>query len=101
VLKVSAGGDWFFEPSENKAIDDPEFMPELEVQAGDFLATRANADPNSVGRTCIVLEPRPGLMLSDKTWRLVFDAKNKYSEFGILAWSKSPIFRMHIGPQTA
>ena len=95
VLKVSAVGDWQFIQSENKAIDDQTFLSDLEVKSGDILATRANADPASVGRTCIVVETRPGLMLSDKTWRLQL-ASDDFGKVGIVAWTKSPIFRKYI-----
>ncbi len=96
VLKVSAVSDWRFISVENKSIDVSDYMSQFEVKKGDFLATRANADPHSVGRTCIVTETPVGLMLSDKTWRIVFKMNNPYSEIGILAWTKSPPFRSHI-----
>lgn len=96
VLKVSAVGDWYFYQDENKAISNVDFQPELEIQVGDLLATRANADPTSVGRTCIVSNTRPGLMLSDKTWRLRLKDEDEYSKIGILAWTKSPVFRLYI-----
>lgn len=96
VLKVSAVGDWEFQPSENKQIDESEFMSEYQVRAGDFLVTRANADPHSVARTCIVRESYPNLMLSDKTWRIQFTPDNPFSLVGILAWTKGPLFRSFI-----
>ena len=72
VLKVSAAGEFGFCQDENKALLDPnDFVPELEVQSGYLLVTRANASRSGVGRACIVLETRKGLMLSDKTLRLV------------------------------
>lgn len=67
VLKVSAVGDWYYHSEENKAITETEYQSHLEVKPGDLLATRANVDPDSVGRTCLVRCTRPGLMLSDKT----------------------------------
>lgn len=94
VLKVSAVGDWEYCPNENKQISDQDYLPDLEVKSGDFLATRANADPNSVGRTCIVDYTPGNLMLSDKTWRI--HLKNKAIIFGVLAWTKSSLFRQHI-----
>ncbi|MFM6008014.1 MAG: hypothetical protein ACKPB7_33000, partial [Sphaerospermopsis kisseleviana] len=94
VLKVSAVGDWEYCPNENKQISDQDYLPDLEVKSGDFLATRANADPNSVGRTCIVDDTPANLMLSDKTWRI--HLKNDAIAFGVLAWTKSTIFRKHI-----
>ena len=74
VLKVSAAGEFGFCQDENKAllnIDD--FAPELEVQPGFLLVTRANALRTGVGRACVVEKTRRGLMLSDKTLRLVED----------------------------
>jgi len=96
VLKVSAVSDWIFVPTENKSIASSDYSDQFEVRRGDFLAIRANADPHSVGRTCIVTETPAGLMLSDKTWRIVFKPNNPYSKIGILAWTKSPSFRTHI-----
>lgn len=96
VLKVSAVGHWDFHAEENKIIQNFEFYRELEVRAGDLLATRANADPASVGRTCLVNDTRPGLMLSDKTWRLNLAPNKNYNKIGILAWTKSATFRRHI-----
>ena len=94
VLKVSAVGDWAYFPNENKLISEQDYLPDLAVKSGDFLATRANADPNSVGRTCIVDDTPENLMLSDKTWRI--HLKNDAIIFGVLAWTKSSIFREHI-----
>ena len=74
VLKVSAAGEFGFWQDENKALlnlDD--FAPELEVQPGFLLVTRANALRTGVGRACVVEKTRRGLMLSDKTLRLVED----------------------------
>ncbi len=74
VLKVSAVGEHGYVQEENKALLQPsQFVPDLEVRSGFFLITRANALKSGVGRVCIVKETRPGLMLSDKTLRLVVD----------------------------
>lgn len=74
VLKVSAVGESGFLPEENKALlDQSDFVPAFEVKAGFLLVTRANALLSGVGRACIVEATRPGLMLSDKTLRLVVD----------------------------
>ncbi len=99
VLKVSAVGDWVFNESENKLIERTAFKSYLEVKSGDFLVARANADPNSVGRTCIVESTRPGLMLSDKTWRMELTEECQNLSVGVLAWTKSPVFRRHIRNQ--
>ena len=96
VLKVSAVGDWEYVVTENKAISTDAFIPALEVKVGDFLVTRANADPDSVGRTCIVMNTRSNLMLSDKTWRLRFHDDHSYDPHAVLAWTKSRSFRSHI-----
>jgi type I restriction enzyme S subunit len=72
VLKVSAVGHFGFCENENKALLDPQdFVPELEVRPGFLLVTRANALLSGIGRACIVQHTRRGLMLSDKTLRLV------------------------------
>ena len=99
VLKVSAVGDWSYVETENKVILDSDFLPSAEVRVGDFLATRANADPDSVGRTCIVEATRSGLMLSDKTWRLVLKEPVAPYSMAVLAWTKSRAFRKHIRNQ--
>ena len=96
VLKVSAVGDWEFVPSENKVVLDDQFDRELEDKSGDFLVTRANADPDSVGRTCIVGDTPTHLMLSDKTWRLSFSDDHLYDPTAVLAWTKSRSFRRHV-----
>jgi type I restriction enzyme S subunit len=71
VLKVSAVGREGFRPRENKKVDDPSMIDSsIEVRAGDLLMTRANT-PELVGTACVVERVRPGLMLSDKTLRLV------------------------------
>jgi type I restriction enzyme S subunit len=99
VLKVSAVADWSFVERENKMVPPDEFDARFEVRAGDLLVTRANADPDSVGRTCLVEYCRPGLMLSDKTWRLVLKPKCGLDPVGVLAWTKSPTFRKHVRNQ--
>ncbi|TBY21458.1 restriction endonuclease subunit S [Rhizobium leguminosarum] len=96
VLKVSAVGNWSYVETENKVVSESDFLRSAEVRVGDFLATRANADPDSVGRTCIVEATRAGLMLSDKTWRVILkDAASPYSA-AVLAWTKSRAFRKHV-----
>jgi type I restriction enzyme S subunit len=99
VLKVSAVGDWSFVERENKRVPPGTFDHRLEVKPGDLLVTRANADPNSVGRTCLVEACSPGLMISDKTWRLVLKHDRKVDPVGVLAWTKSPRFRRHVRNQ--
>ncbi|WP_211243502.1 restriction endonuclease subunit S [Chitiniphilus eburneus] len=96
VLKVSAVGSQGYCPEENKALLNPnDFIPEATVEIGDFLVTRANAQPQGVARTCIVESTPNNLMLCDKTWRLRFTADAPPKQF-ILAWTKLPKFRSYI-----
>lgn len=96
VLKVSAVGSAGYCPEENKAlIDTNDFLDSAVVRAGDFLVTRANAQPQGVARTCIVEATPPNLMLSDKTWRLRFSVDAPSKRF-VLAWTKLPKFRSYI-----
>jgi type I restriction enzyme S subunit len=70
VLKVSAVTWGEFRPNENKALPDHlDPRPECEVQAGDFLLSRANTE-ELVARSVVAWEPPERLMLSDKLIRL-------------------------------
>ncbi|MFD8611960.1 restriction endonuclease subunit S [Streptomyces sp. NPDC059631] len=70
VLKVSACSWGEFKSEENKALLTGEKpRPDLEVQSGDFLISRANT-VDLVARSVVVRETPPHLMLSDKTLRL-------------------------------
>jgi len=71
VLKAGCLNGGVFRPSQNKALP-PELTPETtyEVRAGDILMSRASGSPELVGSTALVNETRPGLMLSDKIFRL-------------------------------
>lgn len=72
VLKVSAVGNCEYVETENKAlIEQSEFNSKYEVKEGFVLVTRANANLSGIGRPCLVEHTRPGLMLSDKTLRLI------------------------------
>lgn len=72
VLKVSAVGDGKYIESENKVlVNQKDYKSEYEVKSGYILVTRANALVSGVGRPCIVKKTRNGLMLSDKTLRLI------------------------------
>lgn len=71
VLKVSSVSSGVYKSSENKAL--PSGLsprPQLEVEIGDVLLARASGALTLVGRTCLVQETPPRLMLSDKTMRL-------------------------------
>lgn len=96
VLKVSAVGAYGFVEQENKELlKQSEFVPELEVKSGFLLVTRANAVRTGVGRACIVEMTRPGLMLSDKTLRLVVDEDRVLPRF-LLEALRSRRCRRHI-----
>ena len=71
VLKVSACSWGRFLPEENKALPaGMEVPPEIEVQPGDWIISRANTT-ELVGRSVLASECPPHLLLSDKTLRLV------------------------------
>lgn len=101
VLKVSAVGDWVFREDENKSISEDVFDPEAEVRAGDVLFTRANADVTGVGRSCLVRACRPGLMLSDKTWRAHLRPSFSGCGHALVAVSKGLRFRTHVEKELA
>lgn len=71
VLKAGCLNGGVFRPSENKALP-PELSPDAnyEVRMGDVLMSRASGSPELVGSTALVSATRPGLMLSDKIFRL-------------------------------
>ena len=72
VLKVSAVSWGVFKPEENKTL--PMGMSarsDCEVQAGDFLLSRANT-AELVARSVIVEQTPPRLMMSDKIVRFTF-----------------------------
>ncbi len=96
VLKVSAVGEESFQEQENKALARPaDFDSSLEVQPGFLLITRANAMAKGVGRACIVEGTRRGLMLSDKTLRLVVNPDKARDRF-LLQALRSRICRRFI-----
>jgi type I restriction enzyme S subunit len=71
VLKVSAVTSGSYRETEQKALP-KNLEPRLnaEVMAGDVLLARANGVLDLVGRTVLVRNTRPHLMLSDKLLRL-------------------------------
>lgn len=85
VLKISAVVPSGLAEAENKAVTDPRHInPRFEVRDGDLLMTRANT-PDLVGMACIVQNPRPHLMLCDKTLRLRIDARKADQRYVLLA----------------
>ncbi len=70
VLKVSAVSEDGFRPEENKVVRNRALYDSaICVSTGDLLMTRANTS-QLVGRSCIVGDAPPGLMLCDKVLRL-------------------------------
>lgn len=81
VLKVSSVKPSGLGEDENKVVENPQLVdPSLEVRHGDVLISRANT-PQLVGLACYVRHPRSGLMLSDKTLRLVPDLRTLDAKF--------------------
>jgi type I restriction enzyme S subunit len=81
VLKVSAVRAGWFDSDENKVVSGPDSVREdLEVRPGDLLVSRANTE-ELVGLACIARDPRPKLLLSDKTLRLHVDERWVVPEF--------------------
>jgi type I restriction enzyme S subunit len=74
VLKTGCVNRGVFVAIENKALPAPlEPLPEYEVQAGDILMSRASGSRELIGSVAYVFDVRPGLMLSDKIFRLRLD----------------------------
>lgn len=95
VLKVSAVGDGIFAAHENKRLlDKNDFRADMSVREGDLLVTRANALVENVARPCIVSRDYPNLMLSDKTLRLIPNAK--YPSRIVLAALRTRKYRDHV-----
>ncbi|MFD7970043.1 restriction endonuclease subunit S domain-containing protein [Streptomyces clavifer] len=90
VLKVSAVSSGRFAESEAKRL--PEGLaarPDLEVRPGDVLLTRANGVRSLVGVACYVSATRTGLMLSDKTLRVVPKTSMDSAYLAVLLSSQS------------
>ena len=74
VLKISAVSWGVFNPLENKALpSNLSPRPEYEVKPNDFLMSRANT-AELVGKSVIVEDTVPKLMINDKVLRLFFSS---------------------------
>ena len=81
VLKVSAVQPDGFRSEENKIIvDKVHINPAYEVRDGDLLISRSNTY-QLVGLVSLVSQPRPRLLLCDKTLRLKFDLERALPAF--------------------
>lgn len=91
VLKTGAVSQGFFNPLENKLVDEAREVAKLKVaaMAGTLIVNRANT-PSLVGRTAYVDNDYPNLFLSDLLWSLTF--KNLNPEF-VYFYSKSKKYR--------
>lgn len=71
VLKSGCVNGGAFSEGENKALPDALTpVADYEVKPGDLLVSRASGSPDLVGSAAVVCGTRPGLMLSDKIFRL-------------------------------
>lgn len=78
VLKAGAANGGTYREDEHKALPSSlEPIPSLEVKVGDVLITRASGTAEYVGSFAFVHQTRSKLMLSDKNFRLKFDAAPK------------------------
>lgn len=79
VLKTGAASKGWFDPSENKLVDDEHERQRVAcpVRAGRVLVTRANT-PLLVGTAAYVPDDHPNLFLSDKLWLLDFGPWTRY-----------------------
>lgn len=92
ILKVSAVTSGRYLESEQKAL--PAGLspsPDIEVQAGDVVLARANGVIDLVGRTVLVRETRPRLMLSDKLLRLRPTKNRLHESFLWLTMRSEPV----------
>ena len=94
VLKVSALTWSEFRPEEAKAVVNYEPEDNHRVRAGDLLISRANTR-ELVGAVVLVEKDYPYRLLSDKTLRLIIDAKKADKSFLLYAL-RSSASRTHI-----
>ncbi|MDJ0746499.1 MAG: restriction endonuclease subunit S [Xenococcaceae cyanobacterium MO_167.B27] len=83
LVKISAVTWGRFNPQETKTVDDKsQINPDLFINKGDFLVSRANTI-ELVGASVIVEEINYQIMISDKVWRIVTNeqANKKYIDF--------------------
>ena len=92
VLKISAVSWDVFNPSENKALpSNLNPRPEYEVKPNDFLMSRANTS-ELVGKSVIVEDTIPKLMISDKVLRLFFSSYSFKKYYNIFNNSQTARF---------
>lgn len=95
VLKVSAIHPDGFKPGENKLVENSKFIDSsYEVKNNDLLISRANTR-ELVGLVCLVKDPPPRLLLSDKTLRININEEHALPEF-IFYLLQMPFMRSQI-----
>lgn len=99
VLKVSAVSWGVFLPNENKALPlELEPRQQFAVQSGDFLMSRANT-AELVGRSVIVDQVPPRLLLSDKLLRVSVPAE--ISKHYLNLFMASPSARSYLAEKSS
>ncbi len=96
VLKAGCVNGGVFKQNEHKRLGpDFAFDPTLEVANGDILVSRASGSPHYVGSVGCVSSLKYKLILSDKTFRLVFKHELN-ADFMVLAMN-SRYYREQVG----
>jgi type I restriction enzyme S subunit len=95
VIKLGAVNKGRFRSSEHKALPEGLIAEQrYEIRDGDFLLTRANT-PDLVGDVCVVVSPRPRLMLCDLVYRVRLD-ESKINKRFLAYWLLSLAGRYQI-----
>lgn len=85
VLKVGCVNGEHFDPTQNKKLPSTlSVAPELEIQSGDILMSRANTR-QLLGLAAIVTDARPRLLLCDKLFRFRALERRAYGPFIVAA----------------
>ena len=97
VLKAGACNGGVFHPEEQKALQAGMAAdPSIEVKPGDVLMSRASGSLDLVGSVAHVDDVRPGLMLSDKIFRLKIDESQGTSSKWLAMTFNTPAQRRQI-----
>lgn len=91
VLKTGCVNGGVFHPEENKTLPiDVDPLPQLEVNIGDVLMSRANGSLDLIGSVALVDKlPKARLLLSDKTFRFRFRQQNCEPKFFVKVMGSS------------
>ena len=93
VTKSGCVNGGVFREAENKALPARfEPRPSLEILDGDVLMCRASGSPSLIGSAAYVLNPRRGLMISDKIFRL-FPKPQMDRRFLVYSLGSTPLRR--------